>query len=201
MGSVSHAEHGIVEPLAPYDRIMVESGPSLDGAPDDHDMMPGSEMPDADADESRRELQSELYGEPLAELFARLRATYRISDSRLAAVIGISTPMLAQLTTGERTKISNPAVHGRLQRLDELARAPEVQAGDPARLLATLNEVAVATPLRTTRERVGGLSSSRDTAADYLGDIAIGTDLQHAAAAVPATDLAALLLEAARRLR
>lgn len=178
---------------------MYESGPSPGdgpaGGPDD----PDSSSPGAA--EHGRAKQIELYGEPLSELFQRLQDTYHISQSRLAAVIGVSRPMLAQLRSGERAKVSNPAVLGRLRRLDERGRTPDVQGGDPARLLAVLSEVAVTTALRTTRERVGRLMSSRETAAMYLGDIAVASDLRWAAAAVPSTDLAALLLEAARRQR
>lgn len=203
MGSVSYAEEAGTWLPRPYDRFMYESGPCPADSPDDED--DARDDPDCTARtaaEDGRDRQVKLYGEALSALFGRLQDTYQISESRLAAIIGISTPMMAQLASGERAKISNPAVLRRLQRLDELGSTPGVQAGDPARLLAVLSEVAVAAaPLRTTRERVGRLISSREAAAVYLGDIAVGGDLRRAAAAVPSTDLAALLLEAAHRLR
>jgi carboxylate-amine ligase len=65
--------------------------------------------------------QTEMYGEPLGERFGRLLVAYGISQARLAAVVGLSAPMLSQLMSGQRAKISNPAVFGRLVRLEELA--------------------------------------------------------------------------------
>ena len=70
--------------------------------------------------------QAEMYGEPLGQRFGRLLAAYGISQARLAAVLGLSPPMLSQLMSGQRAKISNPAVFGRLVRLEELAATPDL---------------------------------------------------------------------------
>ena len=60
--------------------------------------------------------QTEMYGEPLGQRIGRLLAAYQVSQARLAAVLGLSPPMLSQLMSGQRAKISNPAVLGRLVR-------------------------------------------------------------------------------------
>jgi transcriptional regulator with XRE-family HTH domain len=68
-----------------------------------------------------RELQRGWYGEPLGELFQRLIGDLGLNQARLAAVLGLSAPMLSQLKSGQRAKIGNPAVVQRLQALQELA--------------------------------------------------------------------------------
>jgi len=75
--------------------------------------------------------QTEMYGEPLGQRIGRLLTRYQVSQARLASVLGLSPPMLSQLMSGQRAKISNPAVLGRLVRLEELAW--EVSAGPAAR--------------------------------------------------------------------
>ena len=67
--------------------------------------------------EEARELQRGWYGEPLGELFRRLIADLGLNQSRLAAVLGLSAPMLSQLMSGQRAKIGNPDVAQRLQAL------------------------------------------------------------------------------------
>ncbi len=59
-------------------------------------------------------------GEPLA-LFRRLIDDLGLNQARLAAVLGLSAPMLSQLMSGQRAKIGNPAVVQRVQALQELA--------------------------------------------------------------------------------
>ncbi|WP_329176907.1 DNA-binding protein [Streptomyces sp. NBC_01477] len=68
-----------------------------------------------------RELQRGWYGEPLGELFQRLIGDLGLNQARLAAVLGLSAPMLSQLKSGQRAKIGNPAVVQRLQALQELS--------------------------------------------------------------------------------
>ena len=68
-----------------------------------------------------QELQRSWYGEPLGDLFRRLIADLGLNQARLAAVLGLSAPMLSQLMSGQRAKIGNPAVVQRLQSLQELA--------------------------------------------------------------------------------
>ncbi|PZU44214.1 MAG: hypothetical protein DI571_07815, partial [Arsenicicoccus sp.] len=52
--------------------------------------------------------QVELYGEPLADVVARLTAGLGLSQAQLARTLGMSPPMLSQLGSGKRAKIGNP---------------------------------------------------------------------------------------------
>lgn len=136
----------------------------------------------------------------LAQRLQRLRDAYRIDDAALAATIGVSTPMLGQLASGQRDRIANPAVYDRLTRLEELAGTPDVESGDEASRQAVLETVGASARFRS-KQRIEPTTSARDTAAVYLGGIAEPADLKRAAAAVPSTELAELLLEAVRRAR
>lgn len=68
--------------------------------------------------------QSEWYGEPLGERIGRLRDALAISQRSLAGVLGLSAPMLSQLMSGNRAKISNPAVLTRLLAAESLVNDP-----------------------------------------------------------------------------
>ncbi|MET7286734.1 DNA-binding protein [Streptomyces sp. NPDC005573] len=68
-----------------------------------------------------RELQRNWYGEPLGALFRKLIDDLGLNQARLAAVLGLSAPMLSQLMSGQRAKIGNPAVVQRVQLLQDLA--------------------------------------------------------------------------------
>ncbi|MEU6310397.1 helix-turn-helix domain-containing protein [Streptomyces sp. NPDC047014] len=74
-----------------------------------------------DATARARELQRSWYGEPLGALFRRLIDDLGLNQARLAAVLGLSAPMLSQLMSGQRAKIGNPAVVQRVQALQDLA--------------------------------------------------------------------------------
>jgi transcriptional regulator with XRE-family HTH domain len=95
-----------------------------------------------------RALQTEWYGEPLGERFRRLLDRLTLSQAQLADVLGLSAPMVSQLMTGARAKISNPAVLARLAVLDELAADPEFLARPPRDRSAELARLA-AEPLST----------------------------------------------------
>ncbi|OLT12521.1 hypothetical protein BJF79_22050 [Actinomadura sp. CNU-125] len=71
-----------------------------------------------------RALQIEWYGEPLGERVRRLLDRLGLSQSGLAGVLGLSAPMLSQLMSAQRAKISNPAVLHRLLAVEELAAGP-----------------------------------------------------------------------------
>ncbi|TWD80864.1 hypothetical protein FB561_1961 [Kribbella amoyensis] len=70
------------------------------------------------------ELQVEWYGEPLGGRFRRLLAGLQISQAQLAGILGLSAPMLSQLMSGQRAKISNPSVLSRLFQLEEAVSEP-----------------------------------------------------------------------------
>lgn len=102
--------------------------------------------------------------------------------------------MLSQLANAQRVKISNPAVYARLLRLEELARSPTVRLGDTTHRDVALVEVAASRPQLTTEH--GG---TRDSVLNHLARLASAVELERAAAAVPASELAAVLGEAAQR--
>jgi hypothetical protein len=143
-----------------------------------------------------------MYGENWADRFGRLLRGYGISQSRLAAVIGLSAPMLSQLISGQRVKISNPAVYGRVVRLEEQLADPAFQSGDPGQLGRVLDEVASSQPALTTMTtHIGQVAGTRtaptvDLLAERLANIAGRDQLRvtaKAAAAVGAKELAAAL--------
>jgi hypothetical protein len=150
-----------------------------------------------------------MYGENWADRFGRLLRGYGISQSRLASVIGLSAPMLSQLISGQRVKISNPAVYGRVVRLEEQLADPAVQSGDPKQLGRVLDEVASSHPALTTMTVGQGAvpvsapppAAPGDSAADgsfVLRLSSLGSHDQlrataRAAAATGAIDLAAAL--------
>lgn len=141
--------------------------------------------------------QTRLYGEPLAEIFGRILTGFAIPQSRLADVIGLSAPMLSQLASGRRVKISNPAVYGRLLRLDELARRPDIVGGDAAARADGLTEVAASQPSLTTRTTQDAVDL--EAVAGALARLASPSVLLELAGSCPAPRLAEVLRRAAGR--
>ncbi|MFE0641598.1 helix-turn-helix domain-containing protein [Streptomyces sp. NPDC058877] len=88
-----------------------------------------------------RELQRSWYGEPLGALFRRLIDDLGLNQARLAAVLGLSAPMLSQLMSGQRAKIGNPAVVQRVQALQELAGQVADGSVSAAEATARMDEV------------------------------------------------------------
>ncbi|MDO5495795.1 MAG: helix-turn-helix domain-containing protein [bacterium] len=80
----------------------------------------------SDLDQNINEQRS-LYGEPLGAIAHGVMEALGLTQSRLAAVLGLSAPMLSQLMSGRRVKIGNPAVLARLEELTGLAA--EVRSG------------------------------------------------------------------------
>ncbi|GAA1980365.1 helix-turn-helix domain-containing protein [Catenulispora subtropica] len=103
-------------------------------------------MDNASVVQRNRALQTEWYGEPLGERFRRLLARLTLSQAQLADVLGLSAPMVSQLMTGARAKISNPAVLARLAVLDELAADPAFLARPPQDRAAELARLAAESP-------------------------------------------------------
>jgi transcriptional regulator with XRE-family HTH domain len=99
------------------------------------------------------ELQLEWYGEPLGDRFRRLLARLSLSQAQLAGVLGLSAPMLSQLMSGQRAKISNPAVLSRLLHLESTVNEPGWDALPAAERLRRLEEVRAAQRSTLTVER------------------------------------------------
>jgi transcriptional regulator with XRE-family HTH domain len=81
----------------------------------------GMDTSPRDAAARARERQRGWYGEPLGDLCRALMEQLGLNQARLAALLGLSAPMLSQLMSGHRAKIGNPAVVARLGALRELA--------------------------------------------------------------------------------
>ncbi len=141
--------------------------------------------------ERNRAEQVELYGEPLADVFARLTAGLHLSQAGLARAIGMSPPMLSQLGSAHRVKIGNPAVLHRLEALQALLE--EVEAGrvgedelparieavrDSSRTWSTSRLDLAATPAAGTVDRD---VVEATTVRQLLRAVASGADLRRAA--------------------
>lgn len=133
-------------------------------------------------------LQLEWYGEPLGERFRRLLGRLDLSQAQLAGVLGLSAPMLSQLMSGQRAKISNPAVLSRLLQLETTVNEPGWESLSPAERARRLEEIRGAQRSTLTvdqgRETPAGPATSADPVVAIqalLRDIASASDLQGAA--------------------
>jgi transcriptional regulator with XRE-family HTH domain len=63
-------------------------------------------------------IQRRLYGLPLVEVVHRITYRLDISQAELARTLGLSPPMLCQLTSGQRVRIGDPTALARLVVLD-----------------------------------------------------------------------------------
>ncbi|MEU5880358.1 DNA-binding protein [Spirillospora sp. NPDC047279] len=112
-----------------------------------------------------RALQAEWYGEPLGDRFRRVLDRLGLSQSGLAGVLGLSAPMLSQLMSGQRAKISNPAVLNRLLAVEELATGPDLDGLPAAEVAARLERIRAETATTTTGMRASGEVLPEDQAA------------------------------------
>lgn len=112
-----------------------------------------------------RAQQIEWYGEPLGTRFRRLLERLEVSQAALAGTLGLSAPMLSQLMSGQRAKISNPAVLARLLRLEELAAAPDFARWPPELRQQELARIRAATPTTSGALRPPGAAPTSDTGA------------------------------------
>lgn len=138
-----------------------------------------------------REQQRALYGAPLADLMGQAMAQLGLNQSQLAQALGLSAPMLSQLKSAQRVKISNPIVVDRLRALLELgARAQYLTAEQIAEAVAIIR--ADARTVTSTQGTVG------QTAIDQLRQLATADELRTAAGRLgDLPGLSRLLLEAA----
>ena len=110
--------------------------------------------------ERNRALQREWYGESLGERFRRLIEVLGLSQSRLAAVLGLSAPMVSQLMSGHRAKIANPLVVTRLQAVQELAEQVVNRTVDPIEVPARLEQIRALAATTTTRSTAAAAAPS-----------------------------------------
>lgn len=151
------------------------------------------------ADDGSRQVA--LYGVSWADRLGGLMHTLQISQARLAEVLGLSRPMVSQLISGQRVKISNPVVYGRLVRLEELASSIAVPATDRAVVERALDNVMASEPILTTttvgadqwpRSSAGAPLSVRAAAVAYLISIVGRADLERASKSASTADAVAL---------
>ncbi|MFI6517226.1 helix-turn-helix domain-containing protein [Spirillospora sp. NPDC050679] len=107
-----------------------------------------------------RALQTEWYGEPLGDRVRRLLGVLGLSQSALAGVLGLSPPMLSQLMSGQRAKISNPAVLNRLLAVEELAADPGFGALREAEVRDRLNAIRAESAATTSGARLAATGHS-----------------------------------------
>lgn len=88
-----------------------------------------------------REQQALWYGEAVGDTVRRVLAALDLTQGQLAAVMGLSAPMLSQLASGQRVKIANPAVLGRLQALTALADDSETAGLSRTEIARRVEEV------------------------------------------------------------
>ncbi|MFB4310689.1 DNA-binding protein [Actinomadura sp. GTD37] len=101
-----------------------------------------------------RALQTEWYGEPLGDRVRPLLDRLGLSQSGLAGVLGLSAPMLSQLMSGQRAKISNPAVLHRLMAVEDLVADPAFGALPAAEVKERLAEIRGETAATTSGLRM-----------------------------------------------
>lgn len=109
-----------------------------------------------------REAQAEIYGEPLGDILARCGRVLGLNQAQLAAVLGISAPMLSQLVNGRRVKIGNPVAAQRLQVMHDAVET--IERGD-----LTVEEALG----RIAQVHGGGeiLTTRRSTRDDVVGEV------------------------------
>ncbi|WP_218005764.1 helix-turn-helix domain-containing protein [Actinomadura hibisca] len=107
-----------------------------------------------------RALQTEWYGEPLGDRVRRLLGVLGLSQSALAGVLGLSPPMLSQLMSGQRAKISNPAVLNRLLAVEELAADPGFETLSEAEVRGRLTDIRAELAATTSGARLAASSHS-----------------------------------------
>lgn len=90
--------------------------------------------------------QAEWYGRPLGELVGALLARLGMTQAGLAEVLGMSAPMLSQLMSGQRAKISNPAVLARLLAVQALVDDPGFGRMRPEAVRARLAAIRAEAP-------------------------------------------------------
>lgn len=141
---------------------------------------------------ANREAQEAAYGEPLADVFGRIREAFGLNQSALAAVLGISAPMLSQLNSAQRVKIGNPAVLQRMQALEDLVGqlgSGEVSADQIA---AKLEDIKASTGRFTRSTAAAVVPAEADDGAvvagmrNLLRAVASGQEIRAAADALEA---------------
>lgn len=135
--------------------------------------------------QANREAQRAAYGESLREAFDRIKEALDLNQAMLAEVLGISAPMLSQLSSAQRIKIGNPAVLSRVHQLNELVEQYASGQLHPDQLPERLDQVRVSQAAlgRTTQLMTEQASDAAVVAGvrNLLRAVASGAQLRHAA--------------------
>jgi transcriptional regulator with XRE-family HTH domain len=132
----------------------------------------------ADID-ANRAAQRDIYGESLRAIVDRCRTTLGLTQAKVAALLGISAPMLSQVMSGQRIKIGNPAA---VERLRTMVEATDAVAGGRLTVTEALGRIEAAggagklltgtgtrgTSSQQTAEQIQTLFRRVASAPDYL---------------------------------
>jgi len=140
----------------------------------------------ADID-ANRAAQSGIYGEPLGVIVDRCRVRLGLTQARVAALLGISAPMLSQVMSGQRIKIGNPAAVERLRAMVEVTDAVASGRLTVAEAILRIESAGAAGELltgtttrrasaRESAEQIQGLFRRVAAASDYL---AVAAQIEH----------------------
>lgn len=146
-----------------------------------------------------RERQAEWYGQPLGELVHSLLVRLGLTQAALAQILGLSAPMLSQLSSGHRAKISNPAVLARLLSVRALVDSAEFARLTPDEVRARLAVIRAENPSTARNLRVPGSPGPADDPVvviqALLRSVASAAEIEAAAARLEPDlpDLAGLL--------
>jgi transcriptional regulator with XRE-family HTH domain len=121
-----------------------------------------------------RTLQTEWYGEPLGDRFRRLLDRLTLSQAQLADVLGLSAPMISQLMSGVRAKISNPAVLARLAVVEQMAADPAFVVLPPAARAEELARLVHETPTNSSTVAITHAGAASASASSAGGENASG---------------------------
>lgn len=139
-----------------------------------------------------RAKQIEWYGEPLGDRFHRLLERLDVPQAALADALGLSAPMLSQLMSAHRAKISNPAVFGRLLAIEDLVAASEFDGLSASQVQQRLARLRAETPTTSS----GGIAVHAPSAPRQADPVAGMQALLRATASAAEIEDAANLLDA-----
>lgn len=125
---------------------------------------------------ANRAQQAALYGAPLGEVIGHCAGVLGLRQQEVAALLGLSAPMVSQLMSARRIKIANPVAAERLRTMVELVAQVDDGLLDADEVLARMHQPAapLTSTTRTsaraaqTSDEVQALFRTTASAADYL---------------------------------
>ncbi|GAB2475807.1 DNA-binding protein [Luteococcus sediminum] len=125
---------------------------------------------------ANRAQQAALYGAPLGEVIGHCAGVLGLRQQEVAALLGLSAPMVSQLMSARRIKIANPVAAERLRMMVELVAQVDDGLLDVEEAMARMNEptapltstTRTGTRAAQTSDEVQALFRATAPAADYL---------------------------------